>query len=100
VTRANPWYRWDGPDLILEIHVQPRASREGYAGVTEHGLKIRLTAPPVDGEANLALQRWLADQFRVSKGQIVLEQGLTGRHKRVRVRAPRRLPDELGIKKP
>ena len=96
---AGRWYRWDGPDLVLQLHVQPRASREGLADVTAHGLKVRLTAPPVEGEANDALRKLLAREFGVRQADIELERGTSGRHKQVRIRAPRRLPAELKLAK-
>jgi uncharacterized protein (TIGR00251 family) len=94
------WYRWDGTDLVLQLHVQPRASREGFAGVTAQGLKIRLTAAPVEGEANLALQALLAHEFGVPKKDVVLERGASGRKKQARIRQPRRLPADLPLVRP
>lgn len=94
------WYRWDGADLILQLHIQPKASREGIAGITERGLRIRLTAAPADGQANAALQTLLAREFGVPKADIALERGGSGRHKQVRIRAPRRLPPDLALSKP
>jgi hypothetical protein len=99
VTATPGWYRWDGPDLILTLHVQPRASREGFAGVTPHGLKVRLTAPPVEGEANEALRALIAREFGVPKSDVTLARGASGRHKQLRVRTPRRLPAELNLVK-
>jgi hypothetical protein len=89
------WYRWDGVDLVLQLHVQPRASREGLAEVSAHGLRVRLTATPVEGEANAALRKLLAREFRVPQAHIALERGATGRHKQVRIHHPRRLPPQL-----
>jgi uncharacterized protein (TIGR00251 family) len=96
--RAN-WYRWDGPDLVLQVFVQPRASRAEFAEAGERGLKIRLPAPPVDGAANAALQAFLAEEFGVPKKEVVLEQGETARRKRIRIRSPRRLPAGLALQK-
>ena len=93
--RTASWYRWDGADLVLQLHVQPRASREGLGEVTAHGLKARLTAAPAEGEANEALRKLLAREFRVPKSDIELERGASGRHKQVRIRAPRHLPPQL-----
>ena len=76
----------DGPGgAVLEILVQPRASRTRAVG--EHGgrLKIQLAAPPVDGEANAALVAFLADALGVRKADVALLAGETGRRKRVRV---------------
>lgn len=70
---------------VLELLVQPRASRTRVAG--EHGgrLKIQLAAPPVDGEANAALVAFLAGALGVRRGDVTLLAGETGRRKRVRV---------------
>lgn len=89
---AVPWYRWEGPDLILQLHVQPRAKNEGLAGVSEQGLKVRLTTPPVDGRANEVLKNLLSREFHVPKHAIVLEKGLSGRNKQVRIHSPKHLP--------
>jgi uncharacterized protein len=97
---ALPWFRWDGADLILQLHVQPRASREGFAGVSERGLKVRLTAAPTDGQANEALQTLLSHEFGVPKSRVSLDRGATGRHKQVRIAAPSKLPPDLPLSKP
>jgi uncharacterized protein len=89
------WYRWDGPDLVLQLHVQPRASHEALAGVSEQGLKVRLSTPPVDGRANEALQALLSREFGVPKAHVLLERGASGRRKQVRIRSPRRFPAVL-----
>jgi len=89
------WFRWDGPDLILQVQVQPRASREAVAGVIGDHLKIRLTAPPVEGRANTDLIALLAKLFGVPKSQITLLRGETSRRKQLRIHAPKKLPENL-----
>ena len=89
--------RWDGEDLLLRVHAQPRASRDEIAGVHGDALKIRVAAPPVDGEANAALCRFLGKLFGVAKSAVSVERGDTGRAKTVRIRAPATLPANLGI---
>lgn len=86
-----PWYRWDGTTLVLEVHVQPRASCDEIIGPHGGRLKIRMTAPPVDGAANARLQTFLTGQFRVSRSRVQLTRGLSGRDKQLRIREPRRL---------
>lgn len=86
------WYRWDGDDLVLNVRVQPKASRDQIQEPLDGALKVRLTAPPVDGKANAHLTKLLAKAFGVAKRQVILESGATGRTKRVRVIAPSRLP--------
>ncbi|QEY60761.1 YggU family protein [Metapseudomonas lalkuanensis] len=91
------WYRWAGEDLILDCHLQPKASRDEFAGLHGERLKIRLTAPPVEGKANAHLMAFLAEAFGVAKSQVSLESGELNRQKRVRIQRPRTLPDLPGL---
>lgn len=93
----TPYGRWDGEDLILDCHLQPRASRDEFAGLQGERLKIRLSAPPVDGKANAQLQAFLAAAFGVAKRQVLLEAGESSRLKRVRIRQPTKLPAALAL---
>lgn len=92
MTRA--WH-WEDGDLLLTLHVQPRASRDELAGVHGDALKVRITAPPVDGKANAHLTRFLADAFGVPQNAVELIRGATGRRKLFRIRTPRLLPGEI-----
>ena len=89
---SQPWYRWEGDDLLLQLRVQPKASRDGFVGPLGEAYKVRITAPPVEGRANAHLLAFLAKAFGVPKGAVALEAGAGGRLKRVRIHAPRRLP--------
>jgi uncharacterized protein (TIGR00251 family) len=71
--------------VTLSLRIQPRASKNELVVMENGGLKIRLTAPPVDGAANEALTRFLADIFSVSKSQIDIVSGHTSREKTVRI---------------
>lgn len=74
----------------LEIKVQPRSSRNQIAGVQDGILKIKLTAPPVDGEANLALIEYLSSLLGVPKRSINLIKGETSRNKLVEINGIKR----------
>ena len=65
--------------------VQRRASQSGVAGELDGALKIRLAAPPVDGEANEELIRILAKLFDVPRAQIAIASGQTSKNKLIRV---------------
>ena len=91
------YYHWDGEDLILDCHLQPKASRDEFAGLHGERIKIRLTAPPVDGKANAQLLAFLAAAFAVGKSQVSLESGQQSRQKRVRIKQPRHFPAALGV---
>jgi uncharacterized protein (TIGR00251 family) len=92
---VSDWYRWDGTDLILALKIQPKASRDELAEPLGDELKVRITAPPVDGKANSHLIAFLAKTFGVAKGAVILESGQTSRSKRLRIKKPRRLPKIL-----
>lgn len=87
------WCRWEGSDLWLAVHIQPRARQDEIVGPHGERLKIRITAPPVDGKANAHLVRFLAECFGVPAGSVELLAGSSGRDKRLRIHSPRRLPD-------
>ena len=67
------------------VHVQPRASRSEIVGLHGDALKVRLSAPPVDGAANAALVELLADAFGVSRRAVRIVSGDASRGKVVEV---------------
>jgi uncharacterized protein (TIGR00251 family) len=71
--------------LTLRVRVQPRASRESIAGLRQGALMVRLTAPPVEGEANAALQRFLGKALGLPPSSVELLRGTRGRDKLVRL---------------
>lgn len=79
------WARDEGGAAVLEILVQPRASRTRAVGEHDGRLKIQLAAPPVDGAANAALVEFLAVALGVRRADVELLRGETGRRKTVRV---------------
>ncbi|MCK5639186.1 MAG: YggU family protein [Gammaproteobacteria bacterium] len=91
------WYQWRNADLLLFIRVQPRASHNEIVGPHGEQLKVRITAPPVDGKANVHLQKFLARAFTVTKADITLLGGESGRDKRLRIKQPRYLPEAAKI---
>lgn len=88
-------YRWDGPDLILQVRAQPRASRDHWDGLVADCFRVRLTAPPAEGQANTHLRRFLAELFGVPPTQVTLLAGAASRIKRLRIAAPKRWPSEI-----
>lgn len=84
-------------DLILRLYIQPKASRDQIVGQHGEELKVAITAPPVDGQANAHLIKFLAKQFRVAKSLVVIEKGELGRHKQVRIIQPQTIPQEVQI---
>jgi len=70
----------------LAIRVTPRASRNEIVEILNDGtVRVRLTAPPVEGKANEALRSFLADVIGVPKSKIEIVAGTTGRDKLVSI---------------
>jgi len=69
--------------VILELHVQPGASRTEFAGKHGERIKIRLAAPAFEGRANAALIEFLAGHYGVPKRSVRIAAGLKSRRKRV-----------------
>jgi hypothetical protein len=89
------WYRINGDSTILTLHVQPGAKRTEITGVHDGALKIRIAAPPVEGQANARLLDFLKKAFDVPSSQVILKQGSSGRRKVVEIHGSRRSPDDL-----
>jgi uncharacterized protein len=71
--------------IALDILVQPRASRAKIGPVHDGRLKIAVTSPPVDGEANAAVVELLAKRLGIARGAVEIVAGASGRRKTVRV---------------
>jgi uncharacterized protein (TIGR00251 family) len=71
--------------LILDVHVQPGASRSEFAGRHGERIKIRLAAPAVEGKANVALVEFLAEHYGVPRRSVRIVSGLKSRRKRVAI---------------
>ncbi len=73
------------PQTTLSIHVQPRASRNAVVGWAGNTLKIRLTAPPVEGAANAACLTFLAKLLDLSPSRLEILRGDRSRSKVIRI---------------
>jgi uncharacterized protein len=72
--------------VIFSVRVQPRASKDKIAGVTEGALKVRLRAPALEDRANEALCEYLAELLKTPKSAVRILSGHHSRNKRVEVR--------------
>lgn len=81
--------------IVFKVRVQPRASANGLAGVMEDAVKLRLTAPPVEGKANEACRAFLARLFSVPRAQVQILSGDTGRNKKIKVQG---ISPEMALK--
>ena len=77
--------RQDGPDVLLTLRIQPRASRNEVL-CRPDGVTLRLTAPPVEGAANAACLAYLAVLFDCARSHLTIMHGQTARRKQIRIR--------------
>ena len=84
--------------ITFTIRVVPRASRSEIVGEVDGSLKVRVSAPPVDGAANAEVVKVLAKAFGISKSNVSIVSGETSKTKRVRVigATPERLQELAG----
>ena len=75
------WYRCSDDLITLNVHVQPNARRNAVDGLHGEALKIRLAAPPLEGRANAALRKFVAQLFSVPLQQVELKKGVQSRYK-------------------
>ena len=86
----SDWFRAAGDGRItLTLHIQPGAKKTEFAGLHGDALKIRLAAPPVDGKANEALLRFLADHLGLPRSAVTLKSGQSARRKVVELTGAR-----------
>ncbi|KKK88886.1 hypothetical protein LCGC14_2738640 [marine sediment metagenome] len=69
----------------FKVRVQPGASKNEIVGVQQGALKVRISAPPVQGKANKALVNFLAKELGVKKSEIEIVSGHTSRVKTIKV---------------
>lgn len=74
------------PDhVLLRVRLTPRASREQVTMLDDGSLTVRVSAPPVDGRANAALERAVAGALGIAPSRVALVRGARGRDKTLRV---------------
>ncbi len=89
------WFRQAGECVTLSIYVQPGAKKTEVAGLHGDALKIRIKAPPVEGQANALLCKYLAERFAVPLRAVTLKAGDLSRNKVVEICGSRVIPASL-----
>jgi uncharacterized protein (TIGR00251 family) len=85
-------FSWQGDNLLLHCYAQPKSSKDELIGIHDNQLKVKITAPPVDGKANAHLCKFLSKEFGVAKSKVTVVKGLTGRQKTIVIINPSNLP--------
>ena len=81
-----PFLHQKAEGVVLEIYVQPRAGRNEWVGIHRGFLKVRLTAPPVEGAANKECIKFLAELLDVPKSDLEIVGGHKSRQKSILIR--------------
>ncbi len=84
----DSWYSTDAEQTIINCKVIPSASRNGFGGVRNGELVVRVNAPPEKGKANKELIKFLAKSLGIGRSALSLVSGDTSRNKRVSVNYP------------
>jgi uncharacterized protein (TIGR00251 family) len=80
------WLSETGSGFRLAVQISPNGKKSEIISVTENALRIRLQAPPVDGKANEALIRFIADMCDLPKSHVQITHGFTSRKKLLEIR--------------
>jgi uncharacterized protein (TIGR00251 family) len=92
---SDNYFSWHDDTLQLRVYVQPQARQDENVGLYVDYLKVRITAPPIDGKANARLLKFLVRIFGVRRNQLEITAGKKARHKQLRIQDPSCLPDGL-----
>jgi uncharacterized protein (TIGR00251 family) len=71
--------------IFLKIHLLPRAPRDEICGLYGDAIKVKVTAPPLEGRANIALQRFIAEKLNLPSSQVEIMAGKRSRQKILRI---------------
>lgn len=81
--------------IRITVQVAPNAKKSEVSGVLDDALKIRLQAQPIEGKANEALMRYLADLLKVPKSAVSITHGHTAKRKIVEIVADKLTVDDV-----
>lgn len=84
-----PFLTTDARGLILNVFIQPKSSKNMIVGRYNDAVKIKVTAPPVDGAANKMCVSYLSKLFKIPKSNIEIISGHTSRLKKVLIKYDR-----------
>ncbi|MDL2284198.1 DUF167 domain-containing protein [Oxalobacter sp. OttesenSCG-928-P03] len=83
---SRNWLSETGSGFRLAVQISPNGKKSEILSATDEALRIRLQAPPVDGKANEALIRFIADQLDLPKSSVQITHGFTSRRKLLDIR--------------
>jgi len=72
-------------EIILKVYLQPKSSKNEIIGPYRDGIKVKVTAPPIEGKANEALIKFLAKEFKIPPSSIEILKGHRSREKTLKI---------------
>ncbi len=72
-------------ETLIKVYLRPRSSKNEIVGAYRDGIKVKVTAPPIEGKANEALIKFLAKEFKISASSVEIIKGHNSREKIVRI---------------
>lgn len=72
-------------EVFVKVYLHPKSSKNEILGPFRDGIKVKITAPPVEGKANEGLIRFLAKQWGISASQIEIVRGHHSREKILKI---------------
>jgi len=91
------FYLWNKNDLILELQIQTKATKNAIIGEYNHRLKISITAAPEAGKANAHLIKFLAKYFGIPQKQVKIIKGHQNKYKSILIMAPKNNLDKFAV---
>lgn len=83
------YYKWQKDNLLLELYIQPKVSKNAIVGEYGGRLKITITQAPQDGKANIHLMKFLAKYFNIPQSHVELLKGNSSKYKSVLIYDPK-----------
>lgn len=88
MSAQNAAFSWQGEKLILRIFLQSRAFQNECSGPKDGRIRLRVTEPPVENQANLECVKFIAKSLKTAKTNVSLVRGKTSRAKTVEILKP------------
>ena len=87
-------------EIVLKVYVQPRSSKNEIVGPYRDGIKVKVTAPPIEDKANEALLRFLAKEWDIPLSHMEIIKGHHFREKTLKISAVTDLQHIKGFETP
>jgi uncharacterized protein (TIGR00251 family) len=85
---SQPWCTAHANGVRLSVRITPNAKKSEVFGILDDALKVKLQAQPIEGKANEALIRFIADKLDLPRRAITITHGHLNKHKLLEIEGP------------